>query len=153
MKSKEGGVFFNSKSDARDKIRNFPGLVGEAHLCLQRFMGNSVLWSRPQARRCWHPSRLTWLPSSSSRGPGVALPLQIWSGLSRPLPCGAPGWVLFLARYSWGGGHSCVTPHQPHLGGRGSGTRYWGPGTFPADELPQWVNEVRSRQPSLSTGV
>lgn len=159
MKSKEGGVFFNSKSDAGDKIRNIPGLVGEAHLCLQGLMGNAVLWSCPQARRCWHPSHLTWLPSPSSRGPGVVLPLQIWSGLSRALPCGAPRWVLLLARYSWGGGHSCVTPHQPYSGwgapeeGQGSGTRHWGPRTFPADDLPQSVSEVRSGQPSLSTGV
>lgn len=130
MKSKKGGVFFNSKSDARDKIRNFPGLVGEAQLCLQGLMGNSVLWSRPQAHRCWHPSRLTWLPSPSSRGPGLVLPLQILSGLSRPLPCGVPGWVLLLARYSWGG-VTAVSPLTSHTqaGGHLREVEVVGPGT------------------------
>lgn len=130
MKSKEGGVFFNSKSDAGDKIRNIPGLVGEAHLCLQGLMGNVVLWSCPQARRCWHPSHLTWLPSPSSRGPGVVLPLQIWSGLSRALPCGAPGWVLLLARYSWGG-VTAVLPLTSHIqvGGHLRKVKVVGPGT------------------------
>lgn len=70
MRSKEGGVFFHSKSDGGDKIRNIPGLVGRHISCrgrpLQGLMGNAVLWSRPQACRCWHPSHLTWLPSPSS---------------------------------------------------------------------------------------
>lgn len=159
MRSKEGGVFFHSKSHRGDKSRNIPGLVGEAHLCLQGLMGNAVLWSCPQARRCWHPSHLTWLPTPSSRGPGVVRPLQAWGGLSRARPCGAPGWVLLLTRYSWGwvtavlplSSHTQAGGHLREVEVVGPGT--WGPRTFPAADLPQWVSEVRSRQPSLSAGV
>lgn len=86
-------------------------------------------------------------------------PLQAWGGLSRARPCGAPGWVLLLTRYSWGwvtavlplSSHTQAGGHLREVEVVGPGT--WGPRTFPAADLPQWVSEVRSRQPSLSAGV
>lgn len=78
MRSKEGGVFFHSKSHRGDKSRNIPGLVGEAHLCLQGLMGNAVLCG---------PALKPADAGTPAISPGSPLPpaeVLAWFGPSRP---------------------------------------------------------------------
>lgn len=95
----------------------------------------------PPARRAWSPGHFTWLLSPSHGRPGMALPLQVWVGLSRGLPPRASAGRLLLAGYTSGKSQLChLSPATLRQGtserGRGGGTRHWGLKYTPVDDLP-----------------
>lgn len=101
--AKEGGTFFHSKSDGRNKIRDISGLMGEAQPCLQGLEGSAALWSHPASLR-----RLAPWPSYLA---SLSLQPRPWRGCALPgLGCAGQGPP---PQGPWVG----AVPHQVLLGG------------------------------------
>ena len=107
MRSKEGGVFFHSKSDGGDKIRNIPGLVGEAHL----LQGEAPAGPHGQCCAVVPPSSPQMLAPQSSHLASLSLQLRSWRGSAPPglgwAEQGPPLWGPWVG----------AAPHQVLLGG------------------------------------